>query len=114
MIGPESSSPGAKVFGSRVPSAYFPWRQSVALLIWPRPSNVSSGPVFTTGRKPWISYLPMLHDHSSGFNTRAFAICRNEGYQEWKFRMPAELDVSRVLTITKPPLEGLFSCDWWD
>src|SRR5664280_2715383 len=97
MIGRESSSPGAKVFGLRVPSAYFPWRQSVALLIWPRPSNVSSGPVFTTGRKPWISYLPMLHDHSSGFNTRAFAICRNVGNQEWEFGVPAELDVSRVL-----------------
>src|SRR5450432_1467114 len=89
MIGTESSSPGAKVFGSRVPSAYFPWRQSVALLIWPRPSNVSSGPVFTIGRKTWISYLPMLHDHSSGFKTRAFAICRNVDNQEWKFRVPA-------------------------
>ena len=67
---------------TRAPSAYSPWRQSVAWLISPRPSNVSSGPVFTTGRKPWISYLPMLHGHSSGFNTRAFAICRNVGNQE--------------------------------
>lgn len=42
----------------------------------------------------------MLHDHSSGFNTRAIAICKNVGNQEWKFRVPAELDVSRVLNET--------------
>jgi hypothetical protein len=31
----------------------------------------------------------MLHSHSSVFNTRAFAICRNVDNQEWKFRVPA-------------------------
>src|ERR1035438_5255185 len=125
MIGTESASPGAEVFGWRVPSAYFPWRQSVALSIWPMPSNVSSGPVFTTGRKPWISYLPMLHDHSSGFKhpshchlagTRATRDLGFELWECWKHLvaeyLPTTLNCSRpsvsraTRTLAGPPLLG--------
>src|ERR1700722_11922136 len=58
MIGTASSSPGAKAFESPVRSVFFRWLPSVALLISPRPSTVSSAPVSFTGRKSWISYSP--------------------------------------------------------